>query len=101
MHSRIASKLFAQFSAACVLMLDNAKLTPGHTKLAVQLLTRTNNDAEWKPRADELVVDEASSTVFQVLATMMKEKRYQRLADFDAHLEDPAHNNWLNETLFA
>lgn len=101
MHSRIASKLFAQFPAACVLMVDNSKLTPGHKQLAVQLLTRTNGDENWKVRADELSVEEQSGTVFQVLHTMIsKERRHERLADFDAHLEDVT-KDWLNEKLFA
>lgn len=100
-HARIASKLFAQFPFACFLMIDNARLTPGHNKPALQLLTRTNNDQEWKVRADELAVAEAESVAtYQVLATMMKERRFDKLNDFDAHLED-ASRDWLNEALFA
>jgi hypothetical protein len=82
-------------------MIDNARLTPGHNKPALQLLTRTNSDQEWKVRADELAVAEAESVAtYQVLATMMKERRFDKLNDFDAHLED-ASRDWLNEALFA
>lgn len=69
MHSRIASKLFAQCGPhLCVLVVDNARLTPGHARLALALLTRTAGDTEWKARADELALDEQSGTAFQVRA---------------------------------
>ena len=67
--------------------------------MLLQLLSRAG-DGEWKQRSDELALDENSGAAFQLLADFMHAKRYQRLVDFDNHLED-ASKDWFNSTLFS
>ncbi|XP_046384163.1 ER membrane protein complex subunit 8 [Ischnura elegans] len=91
---RIADKIAENFSAACLVVVDNRRLslTMEHTALIVSQYS----DGKWKTKDRHSVLLEGPAGAVQEAAAILLQRNYQSsLVDFDNHLDDVS-LDWLN-----
>lgn len=93
-QSRIADKIAEYFPSACLVVLDNRKLT--QTMQESGLLIAQNSDGKWKSvNKNSILVDETS---LSSVSTLIQRHVSQKLVDFDNHLDNLT-ADWTNSHL--
>ncbi|KAK2189001.1 hypothetical protein NP493_118g04023 [Ridgeia piscesae] len=87
---RIAERIHDYYNEACLLMIDNAKLSLDGGHEALQVYTR--HDTRWKlQECRDPLEDGATDHIY----SLMQEKAYRKLVDFDNHLDNTS-LDWKN-----
>uniref|UniRef100_A0A8D8LG17 ER membrane protein complex subunit 8/9 homolog n=1 Tax=Cacopsylla melanoneura TaxID=428564 RepID=A0A8D8LG17_9HEMI len=93
-QSRIADKIAEYFPSACLVVLDNKKIT--QTMQEPALLVAHNSDGKWKPvNKNSVSVDD---TTLSSVSTLIQKNMSQYLVDFDNHLDNLS-QDWTNSSL--
>lgn len=93
-QSRIADKIAEYFPSACLVVLDNRKLT--QTMQESALLIVQNSDGKWKSvNKNSILVDQQT---LSSISTLIQRHVYRQLVDFDNHL-DCLTSDWTNSQL--
>ena len=102
---RVGDHIFRYFPRAAVLLLDNVKLeevVKGNSRDAVVQLYTRDSSKSWRQAgsdgSSQLKLKEASTNV--VLADHVTTKKWQKVVDFDDHLDDIS-KDWLNASLLG
>uniref|UniRef100_A0ACD5WSD9 Uncharacterized protein n=1 Tax=Avena sativa TaxID=4498 RepID=A0ACD5WSD9_AVESA len=102
---RVGDHIFRYFPRAAVLLLDNEKLekvVKGNTRDAVVQLYTRDSSKSWRQAgsdgSSQLSLKEPSTNV--VLADHVTTKKWQKVVDFDDHLDDIS-KDWLNPSLLG
>lgn len=94
-YHRIADKIAENFGAACLFVIDNAKLS---TKLKAHALKVAQySDGKFRPLdVQKIVLNPTDAT--EVCSQLLSEKAYEELVDFDNHLDDIS-GDWMNHDI--
>ncbi|XP_020171263.1 ER membrane protein complex subunit 8/9 homolog [Aegilops tauschii subsp. strangulata] len=102
---RVGDHIFRYFPRAAVLLLDNVKLeevVKGSSRDAVVQLYTRDSSKSWRQAgsdgSSQLKLKEPSTNV--VLADHVTTKKWQKVVDFDDHLDDIS-KDWLNASLLG
>ncbi|KAI5719914.1 hypothetical protein M8J76_016579 [Diaphorina citri] len=93
-QSRIADKIAEFFPAACLIVLDNRKLT--QTMQESALIVAQNSDGKWKPVSKNSVI--VDQTTLSSVSTLIQRNISRHLVDFDNHLDNLS-ADWTNSEL--
>ncbi|RZF47513.1 hypothetical protein LSTR_LSTR014228 [Laodelphax striatellus] len=91
--NRIADKIVESFSQACLIVIDNRKLT-----LLMEespLIVSQSCDGKWKPMDKSSVF--VDDTCLETTAALLAQRQSEQLVDFDNHLDDIL-LDWRNES---
>eukprot|EP01112_Ceratiomyxa_fruticulosa_P022533 TRINITY_DN8281_c0_g1_i1.p1 TRINITY_DN8281_c0_g1~~TRINITY_DN8281_c0_g1_i1.p1 ORF type:complete len:202 (-),score=31.00 TRINITY_DN8281_c0_g1_i1:91-663(-) len=94
MTRRIAEKLQGEFTDACLIMVDNTKLSLHPKESALQLYTRKNG-SNWE-QSPSLRFSNAST--LRLTEEDLQNEKWNKFVDFDLHLDNPS-KSWLNAHL--
>ncbi|KAF8787089.1 ER membrane protein complex subunit 8-like [Argiope bruennichi] len=83
---RIADKIYENFSDACLVMVDNQKMSLDCDDLAFHLYQF--NDGKWRLKDKNSIHFEQGHRALSVTAALLHSKMYRKLSDFDNHLDD-------------
>jgi len=92
---KLGEKIHEQFSSACILLINNKKLSESPDEVAVQ--TYVSDGKQWRQASELIQLND--STTFDVLSSFIEDDLYLKLNDFDSHLEDIS-KDWFNTSLF-
>ncbi|XP_023726329.1 ER membrane protein complex subunit 8/9 homolog [Cryptotermes secundus] len=91
---RIADKIAENFSSACLVVIDNRRLTLSMENMA--LCVSQFVDGKWKSKEKSSVSLESNSK--SVAAALLQRRVHEQLIDFDNHLDDLS-QDWRNLNL--
>ncbi|KAL1129054.1 hypothetical protein AAG570_013586 [Ranatra chinensis] len=92
--TKIAEKIVDIFNSACLVMIDNSKVTLGMEETPLRVLH--NVEGKWKQMdTSNFMVEEKSLFVASVL---LQQQAFPQLVDFDNHLDDLS-LDWRNLSL--
>ncbi|XP_069669027.1 ER membrane protein complex subunit 8 [Periplaneta americana] len=91
---RIADKIAENFSSACLVVIDNRRLTLNMENVA--LCVSQFVDGKWKSKEKSSVSLENDARV--AAASLLQRRVYEELVDFDNHLDDLT-LDWTNQTV--
>ncbi|XP_046992996.1 ER membrane protein complex subunit 8 [Schistocerca americana] len=91
---RVADKIAENFSSACLVVINNQKLSVTMDNVALCVLQ--NADGKWKPKDRSSFSVEANS--LDSAAVLVQQRAYEELVDFDNHLDDIS-LDWTNAQL--
>ncbi|KAG8596115.1 hypothetical protein GDO81_001738 [Engystomops pustulosus] len=93
-----SASLIAEYQDDAVLILmDNERLTPSPGIPPLTVLHQ-NSNKNWVPKEKTLVMWGHWEETQRITRHLLQAKAYQRLIDFDTHLED-IRTDWTNEAL--
>jgi len=92
--TRIAEKIAENFPTACLLVVDNRKVTVTMDDVALKAMASV--DGRWKSLDSQNFTVEESS--LEVAASLIQNDNVDSLVDFDNHLDDLS-LSWRNEEL--
>ncbi|XP_071451155.1 ER membrane protein complex subunit 8/9 homolog [Hetaerina americana] len=91
---RIADKIAENFSPACLVVVDNRRLSLTMENTA--LIVSQYGDGKWKTKDRNSVLLEGPAGVVQeAAAALLQQNRQRTLVDFDNHLDDVS-LDWMN-----
>ncbi|XP_031564691.1 ER membrane protein complex subunit 8-like [Actinia tenebrosa] len=82
---KIGEKITDQLANACILMIDNTKMSIACDEVAVRCYIVQEN--KWKMNDKDLCIDGGEETL-SLTSELIEGKAYQSLVDFDNHLDD-------------
>lgn len=91
---RIADKIAENFSSACLVVVDNRRLTLNMENVA--LCVSQYVDGKWKSKEKSSISLENDARVSA--ASLLQRRVYEELVDFDNHLDDLT-LDWMNPTV--
>ncbi|XP_042904069.1 ER membrane protein complex subunit 8 [Parasteatoda tepidariorum] len=91
--NRIADKIYENFPDACLIMVDNQKLSLDCDEVAFHLYQC--NDGKWKLKDKNSIHFEQGHKALSATAAMLHSKMYRKLNDFDNHLDNIGFD-WTN-----
>lgn len=94
--NRIAERVYENFSDACLVMIDNQKMSLDCDDVAFHLYQCSDN--KWKLKDKNSVHFEQGHKALGVASALLHSKAYRKLADFDNHLDDIS-LDWSNQTI--
>nr|CAG4641157.1 EOG090X0C9C [Eulimnadia texana] len=94
---KVSEKIAEFFSDACLIMVDNKQLSPEMSSPAIHLMQ--HQEGKWKVREKSSVsIAPTVSAALSATSSLIKEKVFRQLVDFDNHL-DSLGCDWLNHEL--
>ncbi len=78
-----------------ILLVDNKKL-PSVSSSTPCLKVYSTKDGGWQQRNEEALTLQNADRTCAALPTMLAERVYESIADFEEHLEDIGEKDWLN-----
>ncbi|KAK5642382.1 hypothetical protein RI129_008549 [Pyrocoelia pectoralis] len=94
-HHRISEKIAENFSGACLFVVDNRKLSNQLDNVALKVAQFS--DGKYRPVDINRIILEPSHAL-NVCTSLLEQKSYKSLIDFDNHLDDIS-LDWINDTV--
>lgn len=94
-HNRISDKISENFTGACLVVVDNRKLSCQLDNVALKVAQF--NDGKYKPVDVNRIILDPSHTL-DVCTSLLEQRSYKSLIDFDNHLDDIS-LDWTNCSL--
>ncbi|XP_013777983.1 ER membrane protein complex subunit 8-like [Limulus polyphemus] len=93
---KVAEKVYENFNNACLVIVDNQKVSVECREVGFQLYQYSDN--KWKLKDKTSVFLEQGHSALGIASTLLQSKVYRHLVDFDNHLDNIT-EDWTNQLL--